>query len=85
MIKQQASNAVIVGFKLESDESHLIERAKNLRSLYDIDVVIANTIQTLDKEDGTIWIVDGTGKPTKCQGKKSQLADDIYDTICSDD
>jgi phosphopantothenoylcysteine decarboxylase/phosphopantothenate--cysteine ligase len=85
LLKKNAPNAIIVGFKLEDDESNLIDKAKKLQEKYDIDYVVANTIANIDEEKGELWIIDRHGNSKHVQGTKDQLADDIYDTIGTND
>jgi phosphopantothenoylcysteine decarboxylase/phosphopantothenate--cysteine ligase len=85
LLKKKASDAIIVGFKLESDESQLLDRAEQMKEKYDIDFVIANTIKAIDEDTATIWIINGATPPRKLEGAKYQLADGIYDTIRSRD
>ena len=82
-LKEKAKEAFIVGFKLESNTTQLLNRAKQMRAKYDIDLVIANTTKAIDEATATIWIIDDSNSSKKVDGTKTQLADGIYDTICS--
>jgi phosphopantothenoylcysteine decarboxylase/phosphopantothenate--cysteine ligase len=80
-LRKMAPKSKIIGFKLEEKKANLKEKAMNLLKNNDLDFVVANLINGLNKDQNEIWIFDKKGKTFYKKGKKEELADYILDII----
>ncbi|RJS72158.1 bifunctional phosphopantothenoylcysteine decarboxylase/phosphopantothenate--cysteine ligase CoaBC [ANME-2 cluster archaeon] len=72
----------VVGFKLETASGDtLIKRAKEAMTRYGLDMVVANTVKSMGREDGEVWIIDNDHGIDHVSGAKSVIASEIFDRI----
>lgn len=81
LIRKQAPDSYIIGFKLDTDKVNAINKAKKLRDSYDLDVVVANAVQSLGSSDQVAWIIDRSGEITDCSGSKDEVARKILSFV----
>lgn len=81
LLRKKTKNAILVGFKLETDKEHLVSKAVDLQKQHDLDFVVANLTTTMKAAQAEVWIIDGKENTIHLQGKKSLIADGIYDLI----
>jgi phosphopantothenoylcysteine decarboxylase/phosphopantothenate--cysteine ligase len=81
LIKKKSKKAKIIGFKLETDEKKSINKATELLNKNNLDLVIANTTQTISNDNTKAWIIQKNKENKTFNGNKTQLANTIYDTI----
>jgi Phosphopantothenoylcysteine synthetase/decarboxylase len=69
----------LVGFKLESEEEGIVEKAFERLKEEKIDLMIANTVKGVGKDENEIWIIDRKERRLHKKGKKEDLAAKIFD------
>jgi phosphopantothenoylcysteine decarboxylase/phosphopantothenate--cysteine ligase len=84
LLRKKIKNAILVGFKLEMNKEKLISKAINLQKKYDLDFVIGNLTANMNAHQGEVWIIDEKENKVHLQGKKSMIADGMYDLIIED-
>lgn len=80
-LKKKASNAKIIGFKVEAQKKDIKQKASDLLKRNNLDFVIANTTGGFSEDQNEIWIIDKKGKDSHKKGKKEQLTDSILDLL----
>ncbi|MFO8077306.1 MAG: bifunctional phosphopantothenoylcysteine decarboxylase/phosphopantothenate--cysteine ligase CoaBC [Thermoplasmatota archaeon] len=81
LLRKKTKDAILVGFKLEKDRENLVSKAVDLQKKYDLQFVVANLTNNMNIVRGEVWIVDGEGNTVHLKGKKTMIADGIYDLI----
>jgi phosphopantothenoylcysteine decarboxylase/phosphopantothenate--cysteine ligase len=81
LIKKKSKKAKIIGFKLETEGKKSINKATELLIKNNLDLVIANTTQTINNENTKAWIIQKNKVNKTFKGNKTQLTNTIYDTI----
>ena len=84
LLRKKIKNAILVGFKLEMNKEKLISKAMDLQKKYDLDFVIGNLTANMNADQGEVWIIDEKENKVHLQGKKSMIADGMYDLIIED-
>ena len=72
---------VVVGFKLESDEKHAMEKALDRMRKDGIDFIVANTTDTIGSDTMKAWIIGSEGNAAEVKGTKEEVAEKIFDFI----
>lgn len=80
-LRNLSPNAQLIGFKVETHQNMLITKAKKLLKDNTLDYVIANTVQTFEKDAAEIWVLDKSGTIHHFKGEKEDLANHIFDKI----
>jgi len=78
-LREATPSAVLVGFKLESEEEGIVEKAFERLKEEKIDLMIANTVKGVGKDENEIWIIDRKERRLHKKGKKEDLAAKIFD------
>jgi phosphopantothenoylcysteine decarboxylase/phosphopantothenate--cysteine ligase len=81
LIRRQAPDSYIIGFKLETDKNNAVKKAKKMRDSYNIDMVVANSIQSLGSSKQEVWIINESDKITDCSGSKNEVARKILSFV----
>lgn len=81
-IREKTERSFLIGFKLESEEKIVIEKAQALNKQYMLDFVVANTIATIESDSSEAWIIRGS-KIIPVKDKKYVLADEIFNQCIS--
>jgi phosphopantothenoylcysteine decarboxylase/phosphopantothenate--cysteine ligase len=79
LIRRETPNAILVGFKAE--EKELVKSAKEKLKEVGMDFVVANPLSAFGSEETEIKIINKEGKIWEAKGKKSELAEVIFDVI----
>jgi len=72
---------VVVGFKLESDEKYVKDRAVERMNKDGIDFIVANTTDTIGSDTMKAWIIGSEGNAAEVKGTKEEVAEKIFDFI----
>ncbi len=80
-LRKKAPNSKIIGFKLEEKKDKMHEKALDLLNKNNLDLVVANTLSSLKKDENEIWIINKKGESLYKKGNKCQLSDFILNTI----
>ena len=83
LLRKKVSKGKIIGFKLTESKNTAINKAKELLTSSSIDVVIANTISSIDSSGQTIWIIDHTDEIKEYSGSKEDVALQIISYFAS--
>lgn len=83
LIRKSASNSKIIGFKLASSKNEAIAKAQKLLSSVQVDVVVANTISSLDSKKQTVWMVSSEREPIRYSDLKDDVALQILSFVSS--
>lgn len=76
-VRRKAPRALLVGFKAESDEAILVERARQRLGEYGADLVVANTARAFGADQTRVYLVKKSGKPKTIEGSKTMVAEGI--------
>lgn len=72
---------IVVGFKLESNEGHLKDKATDRMRKDGIDFIVANTIATIGSDNMKSWIIDEKENVSDAEGSKEEVAEKILDFV----
>jgi phosphopantothenoylcysteine decarboxylase/phosphopantothenate--cysteine ligase len=79
LLRKEAPNATLVGFKAE--EKDLVKRAKEKLKQVGMEFIVANPLSAFGSDETEIKIINKEGKIWEAKGKKSELAEFIFDVI----
>ncbi|MCD6206431.1 MAG: bifunctional phosphopantothenoylcysteine decarboxylase/phosphopantothenate--cysteine ligase CoaBC [Methanosarcinales archaeon] len=83
-VRDRHPDITIVGFKLESVTGDaLIVRAKAAMDRYGLDMVVANTVESMGGDESEVWIIAAKGDRDSCHvsGAKDVVASAILDCV----
>ncbi len=81
-VRSKHPEITVVGFKLETVRGDtLIKRAKEAMTRYGLDMVVANTVKSMGREEGEVWIINKDHRIVHVSGAKSVIASEIFDRI----
>ncbi|MEA1944324.1 MAG: bifunctional phosphopantothenoylcysteine decarboxylase/phosphopantothenate--cysteine ligase CoaBC [Euryarchaeota archaeon] len=82
-VRSKYPEITVVGFKLETVRGDaLIERAKEAMDCYGLDMIVANTVESMGGEEGEAWIITAKDHDVfHVSGAKSVIASEIFDRI----
>jgi len=83
-VRDRHTSLTIVGFKLETASGDaLIERAKAAMGRYGLDMVVANTVESMGGDESEVWIIAAKGDRDICHasGAKDVVASAILDCV----
>jgi len=83
-VRDRHPSLTIVGFKLETASGDaLIERAKAAMGRYGLDMVVANTVESMGGDESEVWIIAAKGDRDICHasGAKDVVASAILDCV----
>jgi phosphopantothenoylcysteine decarboxylase/phosphopantothenate--cysteine ligase len=78
---EKASNSIIVAYKLEYENDVLLEKAKKLQETYNLDMVVANTVSSMNTDDGSVVILNDDGTVHKVKGTKTEISERIFSLL----
>ncbi len=81
LLRKKTKDAILIGFKLETDRENLVSKAVDLQEKHNLQFVVANLATNMNILQGEVWIVDGKENVIHLKGKKTMIADGIYDLI----
>jgi len=74
LIRKRAPDSFIIGFKLDIEKASSIKKAKELQDSYNLDVVVANSVQSLGSSEQEVWIINQSDGIAECAGSKDEVA-----------
>lgn len=77
LLRKKAPHAAIIGFKLEENRQDLLKKAKQLKEKNDLNIVVANTIENLGEEKGSVVLIGGKGITRDVAGTKTEIAEEL--------
>lgn len=80
-IRKKARDAILVGFKAESDAKRLLDRARARLKETGADLFVANTTAAFSAAAAEAWLVGPNGRPKRIRGAKPALAESILNAI----
>ncbi|MBS3778241.1 MAG: bifunctional phosphopantothenoylcysteine decarboxylase/phosphopantothenate--cysteine ligase CoaBC [Candidatus Thermoplasmatota archaeon] len=83
LIRKKASKSKIIGFKLAISKNNAIAKAQELLSSVPVNVVVANTITSLDSKKQKVWIISNSKDVTEYSGLKDDVALQILSFVKS--
>lgn len=81
-VRDAYPDLTIIGFKLETAVGDaLIERAKEAMHRYGLDMVVANTVDSMGGDESEVWIIGRDHEIAHIRDVKSVIASEIFDRI----
>jgi phosphopantothenoylcysteine decarboxylase/phosphopantothenate--cysteine ligase len=78
LLHEKARHTAIIGFKLEQEKDILLSKAKKLQETYDLEMVIANTVDNLRTEYGEVVLIRYDGAIRQVKGSKTEIAEEVF-------
>lgn len=72
---------IIIGFKLESKEEGIKEKAYERLQKDGLDIIVANTTKSIGSDYMKAWIIDKEKNVVVAEGSKEKIAEKIFDCI----